>query len=155
MIHNETHLNQIYCTVHTVCERRRVQTKACRFPTFTCPLFIKCWPAKCSAGCRGITSGNGTTIINITDSKVGLSVYTPRLFHSAMSRGPRLSIQFLFILLSLFFLRQVHSLFQSEFSTECYLMLPLSKSIILSSCESHPALAYIFFPLVSCLLFSP
>jgi len=88
MIHNETHLNQIYCTVHTVCERRRVQTKACRFPTFTCPLFIKCWPAKCSAGCRGITSGNGTTIINITDSKVGLSVYTPRLFHSAMSRGP-------------------------------------------------------------------
>ena len=77
------------------------------------------------------------------------------LFHSAMSRGPRLSIQFLFILLSLFFLRQVHSLFQSEFSTECYLMLPLSKSIILSSCESHPALAYIFFPLVSCLLFSP
>ena len=62
----------IYCTVHTVCERRRLQTEACRFSTFTCPLSIKCCcPAKCSARCRG------TTMINRTDSKVGrLSVHT-------------------------------------------------------------------------------
>jgi hypothetical protein len=42
-------------------------------------------------------------------------------------------------------LRQVHGLFQSEFCTECDLVLPLSIYSVLSFPESHPVAAYIFF----------
>jgi Sec-independent protein secretion pathway component TatC len=40
---------------------------------------------------------------------------------------------------------QVHSLFQSLFSTECDLVLPLSISSILLFPEGHPVAAYFFF----------
>jgi hypothetical protein len=48
-----------------------------------------------------------------------------------------------FILLSV--LRQVHSFFLSEFSTECDLLRPLSFSSMLSFPYGHPAAAYVFF----------
>ena len=47
----------------------------------------------------------------------------------------------LFILKSV--LRQVYNLFQSEFSTECDLMLPLSISNILQFPSGHPVAAYV------------
>jgi hypothetical protein len=42
-------------------------------------------------------------------------------------------------------LHQVHSLFQSLFSTECDMVLSLSISSILSFPEGHPVAAYVFF----------
>jgi hypothetical protein len=42
-------------------------------------------------------------------------------------------------------LRQAHSLFQSQFSTECDLVLPLSISSIFSCPQDHPIAAYAFF----------
>jgi hypothetical protein len=44
-----------------------------------------------------------------------------------------------------FVLRQVHSLSQSEFYTECDLVLPLSISSVLSHPQGHQVAAYIFF----------
>jgi hypothetical protein len=48
-------------------------------------------------------------------------------------RTPRLAaiIIIIIIIIILFVLRQVHSLFQNEFSTECDLLLPVSVSSIL------------------------
>ena len=44
-------------------------------------------------------------------------------------------------------LRQVHTFFQSEFPTQCDLVLPLSISSILSFPERHPVAAYLLtFP---------
>ena len=43
-------------------------------------------------------------------------------------------------------LRQHHSLFQSEFCTECDLVLPLSICSILSFPLCNPVSAYVFFP---------
>jgi hypothetical protein len=43
------------------------------------------------------------------------------------------------------FLRQVHSLFQSEFSAERDVLLPLSISGILSFSYGNPLAVYIFF----------
>jgi hypothetical protein len=57
-----------------------------------------------------------------------------------------------FVLLSV--LRQALSLFQSQFSTECDLVLPLSISSILSLPEGHSVTAYVFFPVFSSLLIS-
>jgi hypothetical protein len=59
-------------------------------------------------------------------------------------------------------LRQVRSLFQSEFSIECNLVLPLSISSIFSFPYDHPVAAYVFsiilpffllsnFPSITCL----
>jgi hypothetical protein len=45
-------------------------------------------------------------------------------------------------------LRQVHSRCQSEFSTQCDLVLPLSISSILSFPLCYPVSAYIFFPVL-------
>lgn len=42
-------------------------------------------------------------------------------------------------------LKQVYRLLQSEFSTECALVLPLSVSGILSFPYCHPVTAYAFF----------
>ena len=47
-------------------------------------------------------------------------------------------------------LRQVHSLFQSQFSTECDLLLPLTIPISFHSL-SHPTAAYVFFLIFSSL----
>ena len=55
-----------------------------------------------------------------------------------------------FILLSA--LRQVHGPFQSEFSTECDLVLPLSTCSILSFHLGHPVAAYVFFLVLPSLL---
>jgi len=49
-------------------------------------------------------------------------------------------------------LRQVHSLFQSQFSTQCDLVLPMSISSILSYPEVHPVAAYVFFLVVPSLI---
>jgi hypothetical protein len=43
-------------------------------------------------------------------------------------------------------LRQVHSFFQSEVSTECDVVLPVSVSIILSFPRCHRVTAYIYIP---------
>ena len=51
------------------------------------------------------------------------------------------------------FLRQVHILFQSEFSTEWDLVLPLSISSILSFAWGHPLTSYVFFFVFPSLLF--
>jgi hypothetical protein len=50
------------------------------------------------------------------------------------------------------FLRPVHSLFQSELSTRCTLVLPLSVCIILPFPWGHPVAAYLFFLLFSSVL---
>ena len=50
-------------------------------------------------------------------------------------------------------LRQVHSLFQSEFSTQRDLVLPLSISGTLNFCYGHPVAAYVFFLVFPSLLF--
>jgi len=42
-------------------------------------------------------------------------------------------------------LQRVHSLFQSEFSRECDVVLPLSISNVFSLREGHPVAAYVFF----------
>jgi hypothetical protein len=39
----------------------------------------------------------------------------------------------------------VHSLFQSEFSIECDLVLPLAISSILSFLKGHPVIDYVLF----------
>ena len=51
-----------------------------------------------------------------------------------------------------FALRQVHSLFQSEFSTECDLVLCLSITRIFSFTSCHPVAPYIFFVAFTSLL---
>jgi hypothetical protein len=55
-------------------------------------------------------------------------------------------------------LRQVHSFFQNDFSTECNLKLPLAIFAILSFPWSHQVVAYIFFlffPLLLPSIFPP
>ena len=59
----------------------------------------------------------------------------------------------LIILLSVF--RQVHSLFQSKFSTECDLVLPLSIDGIFSFPQGHPVASYVFFLVFPSLLSFP
>ena len=49
-------------------------------------------------------------------------------------------------------LQKAHSLFQSEFSTECHLMLPHSVCSTLSFPSAHPVGAYVFFLVLSSLL---
>jgi hypothetical protein len=48
-----------------------------------------------------------------------------------------------------------HSIFQSEFSTECDLVLPVSISSILSFPQGHSVAAYVFFLVLSSLLSFP
>ena len=52
-------------------------------------------------------------------------------------------------------LRHVHSLFQSEFSTECDLVLPLSVPSIPSFPSGRPVVAYFFFLIFPSLLPCP
>ena len=52
-------------------------------------------------------------------------------------------------------LRQVHSLYQSEFSAERDLVLPLSVSCVFSFPHGHPVAAYVFFLFFPSLLFFP
>jgi hypothetical protein len=42
-------------------------------------------------------------------------------------------------------LRQVHGLFKSEFSRQCYVVVPLSCAVIFSIPQGHPTAAYVFF----------
>ena len=57
-----------------------------------------------------------------------------------------------FIFIPLSVLRQVRSLFQSEFSTECDLVLPVSISSTFAFCYCHSVAAYVFFLVVPSLL---
>jgi len=50
-------------------------------------------------------------------------------------------------------LREVHGFFQSEFSTECDLVLPHVIYTTLSFVSGHPLAAYVFFLVFSSLLF--
>ena len=52
-------------------------------------------------------------------------------------------------------LRQVRSFFQSQFSAECDLVLPISISSIFSFPKCHPIAAYLFFFVFPSLLLSP
>jgi hypothetical protein len=54
-----------------------------------------------------------------------------------------------------FGLRQAHSLFQSQFSTQCDLVLPMSIYSIISYPEVHPIAAYVFFLVLPSLLHFP
>jgi hypothetical protein len=62
------------------------------------------------------------------------------------------SCTFLVLIILQSVLRQIHSRFQSEFSAQCDLVLPLSIFSILSFPSDHPAAAYAFFLVFSSLL---
>jgi len=61
--------------------------------------------------------------------------------------------QYSFVLLTV--LRQVQTLFQSEFSQDCDLVLPLSVSSTLDFPQGNPAATYVFFLVLPSLLTLP
>ena len=62
---------------------------------------------------------------------------------------------FIHLLIPQWVLRQVHSLFQSEFSIQCDPVLPLSISSIMSFGQGHPVDAYFPFFVIPSLLILP
>jgi len=50
-------------------------------------------------------------------------------------------------------LRELHILFQNEFSRQCHIVLSLSNYSIFSKPKGHPVAAYVFFLVFPSLLF--